>query len=63
MVTYHYLERVLDVLDIDALSERFRIFAERECKNSSSLYEHLAGNIANDLDLLHLAAQSKLGQH
>lgn len=50
------------VLDINVLSERFRVFAEKECKDSSSLYEHLAGNIANDLDLLKLAAHSKHGQ-
>ncbi|OBR64713.1 hypothetical protein A7K91_03755 [Paenibacillus oryzae] len=46
-------------MDIDVLSERFKIFAERECKDSSSLYEHLAGHIANDLDLLKMAAHSK----
>lgn len=62
MVLSHYLEKVVAVLDINVLSERFRIFAERECKDSSSLYEHLAGNIANDLDLLKLAAHSKPGQ-
>lgn len=45
-------------MDTDALSKRFRIFAERECINSSSLYEHLALNIANDLELLKLAAHS-----
>ncbi|MDR6555069.1 DUF2332 domain-containing protein [Paenibacillus qinlingensis] len=50
------------MLDIKLLSDRFRIFAERECKNSSRLYEHLAGNIANDLELLQLAAHSKPGQ-
>lgn len=49
-------------MDINALSERFRIFAERECKDSSSLYEHLAWDIANDLQLLRLAAHSKPGQ-
>lgn len=49
-------------MDINVLSERFRVFAEKECKDSSSLYEHLAGNIANDLDLLKLAAHSKPGQ-
>lgn len=62
MLTYHYLERVVGVLDTHALSERFKIFAERECKNSSRLYEHLAMKIANDLDLLKLAAHSKPGQ-
>ncbi|WP_422661247.1 DUF2332 domain-containing protein [Paenibacillus sp. EC2-1] len=49
-------------MDIQVLSERFRIFAERECRDSSLLYEHLAANIANDLDLLTLAAHSKSGQ-
>lgn len=49
-------------MDIHALSERFRIFAERECKGSSNLYEHLAGSIAKDTELLTLAAHVKPGQ-
>ncbi|REE55368.1 hypothetical protein A8990_1718 [Paenibacillus taihuensis] len=49
-------------MDSEKLAERFRTFAERECRNSSSLYEHLALNIANDKDLLQLAAHSKPGQ-
>ncbi|WP_309122582.1 DUF2332 domain-containing protein [Paenibacillus sp.] len=44
------------------LSERFRGFAERECKASSGLYEHLAGHIADDAALLRLAAHSRRGQ-
>lgn len=49
-------------MDTNTLSERFRIFAERECKGSSLLYEHLAENIAADTTLLQLAAQSCAGQ-
>nr|WP_284238898.1 DUF2332 domain-containing protein [Paenibacillus glycanilyticus] len=49
-------------MELHALSERFINFAKRECKNSSILYEHLAENIANDLQLLRLAAHSKHGQ-
>lgn len=62
MIRYHYLEKVVDVLDIDTLSERFRIFAENECKGSSGLYENLSRNIANDLILLNIAAHSRQDQ-
>ena len=51
------------VLDTNALlSERFRQFARRECRGSSSLYEHLAERIADDAELLRLAAHSSGGQ-
>ncbi|TFE23066.1 DUF2332 domain-containing protein [Cohnella luojiensis] len=49
-------------MERNVLSERFRVFAERECKDSSSLYGQLAGNIANDPKLLKLAAYSRPGQ-
>ncbi|SEO93023.1 DUF2332 domain-containing protein [Paenibacillus sp. OV219] len=49
-------------MDFNALSERFRNFAERECKGSSPLYEQLARSIADDQKLLKLAARSKPGQ-
>ncbi|SDN95413.1 hypothetical protein SAMN04487897_106111 [Paenibacillus sp. yr247] len=49
-------------MDINLLSERFKVFAERECKDSSILYGHLAENIAYDTKLLKLAAHSRLGQ-
>jgi hypothetical protein len=49
-------------LDTTTLSERFRLFAERECRGSSPLYGHLAANIANDTTILQLAAQSSVGQ-
>lgn len=62
MISFHYLVKVVGELDLNVLSKRFKVFAERECKNSSSLYEHLAENIANDLDLLTLAAHSRAGQ-
>ncbi len=49
-------------MDRGILSDRFKVFAERECKGSSRLYEHLAKNIAMDTTLLQLAAQSRPGQ-
>jgi len=45
-----------------ALSERFRIFGEREARGSSRLYESLAASIAEDADLLRLASHSRRGQ-
>jgi hypothetical protein len=50
------------LMDQSVLSERFRVFAERECKDSSALYGYLAENIANDPKLLQLAAHSSQGQ-
>ncbi|WP_201002334.1 DUF2332 domain-containing protein [Paenibacillus glycanilyticus] len=47
---------------LEQLSERFRRFAEMECKHSSLLYEHLARNVADDSELLKLAAHSRTGQ-
>lgn len=49
-------------MDTTTVSERFRAFAERECKGSSRLYGHLAEYIASDAALLQLAAQSRIGQ-
>ncbi|AZN40973.1 DUF2332 domain-containing protein [Paenibacillus albus] len=49
-------------MDFSRLSERFKAFAERECKGSSPLYEHLARSIAEDEKLLELAARSTPGQ-
>ncbi|MGO4109857.1 DUF2332 domain-containing protein [Paenibacillus sp. YAF4_2] len=49
-------------MDLLGLSDRFKLFAERECKDSSRLYEHLAHHIANEPWLLELAAHSKPGQ-
>ncbi|MFC4403778.1 DUF2332 domain-containing protein [Gracilibacillus xinjiangensis] len=44
------------------LSERFRNFAERECKGSSSLYENLSHKIAEDSEILELCSHAKEGQ-
>ncbi len=44
------------------LSKRFIVFANRECRASSQLYEHLAKHIAHDKDLLEIAAHSQPGQ-
>lgn len=44
------------------LSERFKLFAEKECKGSSELYEFLSLKIAEDDELLTLASQAQNGQ-
>lgn len=49
-------------MEVNGLSERFSFFAERESKDSSRLYGHLAGCIANDPMLLKLAAYARKGQ-
>jgi hypothetical protein len=46
----------------EALARRFRRFAEVECRGVSTLYEHLAGSIAADGELLALAAHAAQGQ-
>ncbi|MFJ8517329.1 DUF2332 family protein [Lysinibacillus xylanilyticus] len=38
------------------LSKQFRTFAKDECENSSPLYEHLANKIADDDEILKVAA-------
>ena len=45
-----------------ALAERFRRFAEVECRGYSPLYERLALAVAEDAELLALAAHAPLGQ-
>ncbi|TVX93480.1 DUF2332 domain-containing protein [Paenibacillus agilis] len=45
-----------------SLSKHFMVFAARECKGSSSLYEHLSEKIAIDDELLKLAAHARQGQ-
>src|SRR5215475_14191641 len=45
----------------DNLSRRFERFARREC-HVSPLYERLSLGIANDPELLTIAAQAKSGQ-
>jgi hypothetical protein len=49
-------------LGTKVLSDRFKVFANQECKGSSRLYEELSLNIANDEDLLEIAAKSRQGQ-
>ncbi|MEY9973533.1 hypothetical protein ABH966_003933 [Lysinibacillus sp. RC46] len=44
------------------LSKQFRTFAKNECENSSPLYEHLANKIADDDELLKIAALIPQGQ-
>ena len=44
------------------LSDRFRTFAEAECKNSSPLYYALSHSIAQDTSILDIAQQSRPGQ-
>jgi len=44
------------------LSKQFRAFAINECENSSPLYEHLANKIADDDELLKIAASIPQGQ-
>ncbi|UVI30059.1 DUF2332 domain-containing protein [Paenibacillus spongiae] len=46
----------------DGLSNRFRSFAIHECRGSSRLYEYLAMRIADDDEMLELAAHAKEGQ-
>jgi hypothetical protein len=45
-----------------ALAERFRRFAEVECRGYSPLYERLALAVADDAELLALAAHAPAGQ-
>lgn len=49
-------------MDTSSLSERFQRFADRECRGSSPLYEHLARQLAADEPLLRIAAHARLGQ-
>jgi hypothetical protein len=43
---------------LQQLSQRFRVFAEHECHDSSPLYETLSLRISEDRDLLELASKS-----
>jgi hypothetical protein len=47
---------------LDFLKERFLAFAETECKGNSSLYYKLSLQIANDRELLSIAASTREGQ-
>jgi hypothetical protein len=46
----------------DFLKERFLAFAETECKGNSTLYYRLSIQIANDSELLNIAASAREGQ-
>ena len=46
----------------DVLSKTFLAFAEKECKGSSLLYEHLSIKIAADDDLLEVCSHAREGQ-
>ncbi|MBS4220107.1 DUF2332 domain-containing protein [Bacillus sp. FJAT-49711] len=49
-------------MEITQLSNRFKAFAEGECKDSSPLYEHLSLKISEDHDLLELSSHAQEGQ-
>lgn len=49
-------------MSLEVISERFRRFAIRECRDSSELYEQLALNIAEDEELLRLASAARSNQ-
>lgn len=49
-------------MDIHTLSKRFNVFADRECRDSSDLYHHLALHIAEDHSFLQLASHARPGQ-
>ncbi|HSF34231.1 MAG TPA: DUF2332 domain-containing protein [Candidatus Tectomicrobia bacterium] len=46
----------------EALAQRFQRFAEVECRGVSALYDHLAGSIAADGELLALTTHAPPGQ-
>jgi hypothetical protein len=48
--------------ELDFLKERFQAFAETECKGNSALYYELSIQIANDPELLEIAASAREGQ-
>ena len=47
---------------LEALSLRFKTFAESECRDASPLYLHLSEAIAEDSDILELASHCREGQ-
>ncbi len=48
--------------DRETLGQRFRRFADAEAREASPLYEHLASSVAEDQELLALAAHAPPGQ-
>ena len=53
---------VLSMHDLEALSRVFHRFAELECPDMSALYESLCHSIAEDKDVLAIAANARSGQ-
>ncbi|MBP1969136.1 hypothetical protein J2Z83_001239 [Virgibacillus natechei] len=49
-------------MDIATISERFKVFAHRECRGSSDLYEYLSEHIAMDEKLLAICTKVQQGQ-
>ena len=49
-------------MELNPLSEQFKKFAVRECKESSQLYEFLSLKIAEDEEMLELASYTREGQ-
>lgn len=49
-------------MNVNVIADRFRLFANRECKGSSELYEVLSLKIADDGELLHIATHAMHGQ-
>lgn len=49
-------------MEREAISQKFKNFAVRECRGSSDLYEYLALHIAEDDQLLEIAANAAPGQ-
>lgn len=49
-------------MNLDCLSNRFRAFAEKECKGSSELYDYLSREISCDPELLEVASHGRQGQ-
>lgn len=50
------------LLSKEMLSQRFIHFAEKECKNSSHLYESLALKISEDSEILEMCQRARAGQ-
>jgi len=49
-------------VDLEQIANTFRVFAEEECKGNSELYYKLTNQIADDPDLVELAAHVRYGQ-
>lgn len=51
-----------NLLTREVISHLFVIFSEKECKNSSKLYEFLSLKIAKDIEILEICLNSRNGQ-